>query len=62
MLITSKPKEVKVKGKSWANIFIGYNHCYGVTNEGEIYGWGTSSCYRLTSDYGEVQGKEPKLL
>ena len=62
MLITGKPKEIKLKGKNWVDIFMGYNHCYGVTNEGEIYGWGTSTCYRLTSDYGDVQGKEPKLL
>ena len=43
-------------------VFSGFYHAFILNELGEVYGWGNSDCYRLTSKYGEVQQKTPVLI
>ena len=64
--IIRNPKELKLVSNNnniaikIIKIFIGYDHCFCITDSGETFAWGNCSSHRLTEDYGTIQLKIPK--
>ena len=64
-IITNHSMQIKFNFATKCNIvkvFSGFYHAFILNELGEVYGWGNSDCYRLTSKYGEVQQKTPVLI
>lgn len=53
--------ELKIKVRIY-KVFCGFNHCYAVSVNGDIFGWGNPKNFRLTGDFGDFIPKAPKLL
>ena len=45
-----------------SQIFTGFTHAFAISNLGDVFGWGNFNLNRLTSDYGEKQSKNPKVI
>lgn len=43
-------------------IFSGYDHCYAISESGEIYGWGNARLNRLTDVFQDKVDKYPKTI
>jgi alpha-tubulin suppressor-like RCC1 family protein len=65
--VAKSSKEIKFENESKKKVMINkiyanYSHCFAIAENGELYGWGSSKCFRLTADYGDVQEAMPKLI
>ena len=65
--IYKNPKLIKIENENKklipiGKIFAGYSHSFAMSENGEIFGFGSSQCYRLTADFGDNQLKLPKLI
>ncbi len=66
-VISKSSKEIKFENESKKKtmihkIYANYSHCFAIAENGDLYGWGSNKCFRLTADYGDVQESIPKLI
>ena len=45
-----------------SKLFTGFSHCFAITTDSDLFGWGQLELYRLTSDYGKILQNHPKVI